>query len=116
MASQITQLRWGIVSAGAICNDFVNSIRYVAARNKVPGKFLSAPAPAGDAGKIDIQVGCVGARSEESAMKFAKRHGIPRAYGSYEEVFADPDIDIVYVGTINTGHKELTLTALRYTS
>lgn len=34
----------------------------------------------------------VAARKLEDAQEFAKRHNIPRAYGSYEELAKDPDI------------------------
>ena len=37
----------------------------------------------------------VAARSLERAQEFADTHGIPKAYGSYEELLADPTIDAV---------------------
>ena len=77
-------LRWGICSAGKISNDFVVSLR-------------SLP-------ESDHKVVAVGARSLEAAKTFAATHSIPRAYGSYEEVAADPEVDVVYVGTIHPTH------------
>lgn len=39
-----------------------------------------------------IQIAVIASRSLEHAKEFAKRHGIPKAYGSYEELANDPDI------------------------
>ena len=50
------------------------------------------------------EVVVVGARSLERAKVFAAKHDIPRAHGSYEEVAGDEEVDVVYVGTINTTH------------
>jgi len=49
----------------------------------------------------------VGASDLKKAADFAKTFSIRKAYGSYAEVAADPDVDVVYVGTINTNHFEL---------
>lgn len=39
-----------------------------------------------------VQIAVIASRSLERAKEFAKRHGIPKAYGSYEELANDPDI------------------------
>ena len=41
----------------------------------------------------------VGSRKLETAQTFAAKWGIKKAYGSYAELLADPDVDLVYVGT-----------------
>ena len=46
----------------------------------------------------------VAARELKSAQEFAKLQKIPKAYGSYEELAKDPDVEVVYIGTINTEH------------
>jgi predicted dehydrogenase len=51
-------------------------------------------------------VRAVGSRSLETAQAFAAEFGIPNAHGSYEELAADPDVDIVYVSTPHTFHAE----------
>lgn len=38
------------------------------------------------------QIAAIASRSLERAKEFAKRHGIPKAYSSYEELANDPDI------------------------
>ena len=55
----------------------------------------------------------VGSRSKAKAKKFAAQHGAARAYGSYEELSADPDVDVVYVATPHPYHMENTLLAIR---
>ena len=44
------------------------------------------------------------ARSLKSAQEFANRFGIPRAYAGYEALAEDPEVDVVYVGSINPAH------------
>ena len=85
-------LRWGIFSAGKISHDFVVSL--------------------GTLPETEHKVVAVGARSLEAAQKFAATHGIPHAYGSYEEVAADADVDVVYVGTINPTHLAVSTMAI----
>ena len=48
----------------------------------------------------------VGSRREESARQFAEEYGIPKYYGSYEELAADPEVEAVYVATPNNFHYE----------
>ncbi|XP_036418793.1 trans-1,2-dihydrobenzene-1,2-diol dehydrogenase-like isoform X1 [Colossoma macropomum] len=76
--------RWGICSAGKISHDFVVAL-----------KTLSTE---------DHQVTAVAARELRQAQEFADKHGIPKVYGSYEELSIDPEIDVVYVGTIHPHH------------
>lgn len=76
--------RWGICSAGKISHDFS-----VALRTLPPS---------------DHQIVAVAARKIEDAQKFAKTHEIPTVYGSYEELAEDPNVDVVYIGTIHPFH------------
>ncbi|MDR0592469.1 MAG: Gfo/Idh/MocA family oxidoreductase [Bifidobacteriaceae bacterium] len=54
----------------------------------------------------------VGSRSRERAEAFAARFGAPRAYGSYEALAADPEVDVVYVATLHHTHHRLARLAL----
>ncbi len=54
----------------------------------------------------------IGSRSMERAKEFADRWGIPKAYGSYSKLIADPDVDLVYVGTPHSHHFGVTREAL----
>ena len=83
-------LRWGILGAGNVSRQWALSL------HGVPGADLVA----------------VAAREKSRAEDFAKNIGIKRAYGSYDEMVSDPDVDIVYVGTKTWLHKEHTLLAL----
>lgn len=46
----------------------------------------------------------IASRSLEKAQDASRRWGIPRAYGSYEELLEDPSVGIVYVAMINSEH------------
>ena len=48
----------------------------------------------------------VGSRTQEKADEFAARFGIPKAYGSYEELIADPDVELIYIATPHGHHCE----------
>lgn len=56
------------------------------------------------AGMKDVEAYAVAARSEERAQAFAREHGFTRAYGSYEEMLADPQVDLVYIATPHSHH------------
>lgn len=50
------------------------------------------------------QVVAVGSRTAASAQEFASRSAVPRAHGSYEDLVADPEVDVVYVATPHNRH------------
>ncbi|HEY5902871.1 MAG TPA: Gfo/Idh/MocA family oxidoreductase [Anaerolineales bacterium] len=55
----------------------------------------------------------VGSRSQDSAEEYASKWNIPRAYGSYEALLEDPEIDVIYNSLPNHLHAEWTIRALR---
>ncbi|MBN2044563.1 MAG: Gfo/Idh/MocA family oxidoreductase [Anaerolineales bacterium] len=77
------KLSWAVLGTGKISN------RFAAALNHIPEKaeFLA-----------------VGSRNQETANAFGDRYNIPRRYDSYPKVAADPDVDIVYIGTPGVFH------------
>ena len=77
-------LRWGICSAAKISHDFIVALKTLP--------------------ESSHKIVAVAARSLESATKLANTHSIPKAYGSYDELATDPDIDVVYIGTIHPAH------------
>ncbi|XP_053824349.1 trans-1,2-dihydrobenzene-1,2-diol dehydrogenase isoform X1 [Vidua chalybeata] len=85
--------RWGICSAGAISHDFVLALQTLPASEHT--------------------VAAVAARDLGRAQAFARHFGVPRAYGSYEELAEDPDVDVVYVGAVNPAHLPAGLLFLR---
>ncbi|GAA3652345.1 Gfo/Idh/MocA family protein [Microbacterium marinilacus] len=76
-----SRLRWGILATGGIAHAFASDLR-----------------------TAGLDLAAVGSRSQASADAFAAEFGIARAHGSYEELAADPDIDIVYVSTPHPMH------------
>ncbi|AWB88542.1 Gfo/Idh/MocA family protein [Salinibacterium hongtaonis] len=82
-------LRWGILGPGGIA--------------RLQTKDLIANG---------FDVVAVGSRRLESAEEFAQEFGIPRAHGSYAELVADPEVDVVYVATPHTFHVSAALLAL----
>ena len=60
----------------------------------------------------ELELVGVASRSPERAAAFAAEHEIPRAYDSYERLFADEDVDVVYIGTPIATHAELAERAL----
>jgi len=87
----LRKIRWGIAGPGWISSQFAKDLAYA------EGAELAA----------------VAGRNLEKAEKFAREHGAPKAYGSLEQLAQDPDVDIVYIGTLHPVHKENMLTFLR---
>lgn len=85
------QVRWGILGAGGI----------------------AATVGADVAASAGSAVVAVGARSFARARRLADELGAPRAYGSYDELVADPEVDVVYVATTHAQHHATALAALR---
>jgi dihydrodiol dehydrogenase / D-xylose 1-dehydrogenase (NADP) len=78
----VKAVRWGILGTGAIARQFFEGL------NALP----------------EAEALAVGSRSGTSAEEFAEERGIPRRYASYEELAADPDLDVVYVATPHPFH------------
>ena len=55
----------------------------------------------------------VAARDPERARAFAARYGFDVAYDSYDELLADPDVDLVYIALPHSHHRTWTIRALR---
>lgn len=85
-------VRWGVLGCARVFE-----------RRMVPGFRGAAEAAA---------LIAVASRSEEKARACAERHGIPRAFGSYDALLADPEIEAVYIPLPNDQHREWTLRAL----
>jgi predicted dehydrogenase len=84
-------IRWGIAGPGRIAG--------VVARD-----FPHVP---------DAELVAVASRSAERAEAFAREHGAARAHGSYGELMADPDVDVVYIATPHRQHHAIALAAIR---
>src|SRR5690625_2269815 len=83
-------LRWGILGPGWIANAFVAAMK---------------------AG-TQQQVVAVGSRDEPRARAFAEKWDVAGVYCSYEELVADPNVDVVYVATPHSHHRDHALQAI----
>ncbi|MBO4506644.1 MAG: Gfo/Idh/MocA family oxidoreductase, partial [Lachnospiraceae bacterium] len=54
----------------------------------------------------EIKCRAVASRDLAKAEKFAADHGYERAYGSYEEMLSDPEVELVYIATPHSHHFE----------
>jgi len=63
-------------------------------------------------GLKECEAYAVGSRTREKAEAFAQQWSIAKAYGSYDELIADPDVDLVYIGTPHSHHFDVTKAAL----
>ena len=63
-------------------------------------------------GLKECEAYAVGSRTREKAEAFAQQWCIAKAYGSYDELIADPDVDLVYIGTPHSHHFDVTKAAL----
>ena len=63
-------------------------------------------------GLTDINCYAIASRSQEKADAFARQWGCTKAYGSYDELLADDDVDLVYVATPHSHHYAVTREAL----
>ena len=75
-------VRWGIAGPGGIATRFAGGMQMV----------------------DDGSIVAVGSRSTERGREFARRFDIDRHYGSYEDLAADPTIDVVYIATPHARH------------
>ncbi|XP_055302890.1 trans-1,2-dihydrobenzene-1,2-diol dehydrogenase-like [Sitodiplosis mosellana] len=87
-------LKWGIAAAGRISHDFANSLSTL--------------------NQDDHKVVAVAARDLSRAEEFAKKFNIVQAYGSYVELAQDPNVEVVYIGTLNPQHFEVATLMLEH--
>ncbi|KAI9356308.1 putative dimeric dihydrodiol dehydrogenase [Zopfochytrium polystomum] len=90
-------VRWGFAGCGRISHDFALAMSTTT---------LAAPS--------DSKLQACAARSLAAAQQFAADLGVATAHGSYAALCADPDVDVVYVGTLHTSHAELATLALTH--
>lgn len=76
-------IRWGIIGAGRISSVFATALNSMK----------------------DTKLVAVASRDLSRAEEFAERFQIEKAYGSYEELVNDPEVDVIYIGTPHPEHK-----------
>lgn len=75
------QLRWAVIGCGVIANQMAISL-------SLAGRHLHG----------------VANRTHDKAVAFAQRHGVDRVYDSVEDLYADPEVDAVYITTPHNTH------------
>ncbi len=85
-------VRWGVISTARI-----------GVAKVLPGMMKSR----------QIRLLAIASRDEARARRWARKLGIPKAYGSYEELLADPEIEAIYNPLPNHLHVPLTLAAVK---
>ncbi|KAI3539029.1 dimeric dihydrodiol dehydrogenase [Colletotrichum filicis] len=96
--SELTAIRWGIVATGMISSWFVEDL--LVSRSDAKVKHI---------------VQAIGSSSVQKGQDFSQQYcpnSQPAIYGSYGEVYADPNVDIVYIGTPHAFHKQNCLDAI----
>ncbi|WP_370476530.1 Gfo/Idh/MocA family protein [Tamlana flava] len=89
--SQTKKIKWGIIGLGRIANSFAKDLATIP----------------------DAELYAVASRSQEKAGEFAKKHNAKKAYGSYEALANDKNIDAVYVATPHAMHKDNAIMCLK---
>lgn len=82
--------KWGIISTGRISTIFTEALQSLE----------------------NAEIHAVASRTQEAADDFAQKWSINKAYGTYEELYEDPDVEVVYIGTPHSFHHRDTLNAL----
>jgi len=85
------QYNWGIIGPGNIAHKFASDL------SLLPNAKLYA----------------IGSRDIERAKNFARTYKAEKAYGSYEELAIDPNVDIVYICSRHIGHYPDTMLCLK---
>jgi predicted dehydrogenase len=81
--SEPRRIRWGVLGTGQIARTFARDLVLLA---------------------DDAELAAVGSRKIDRAQRFASELGSARAYGSYEDLAADPALDVIYVATPHHDH------------
>lgn len=84
-------LRWAVLGTGVIANQMAQALRSM-------GRTLNA----------------VGNRTYEKAVAFGEKYSVPKVYDNYDEMFTDPDIDIIYITTPHNTHMSFLEQALTH--
>jgi predicted dehydrogenase/aryl-alcohol dehydrogenase-like predicted oxidoreductase len=87
ISSMSTTINWGIIATGAIAKTFARGLQ-----SCKTGKLFA-----------------VGSRAQGTADAFARQWGASKAYGSYEALLADPNVQAIYVSTPHPWHAELAI-------
>ncbi|MFD2587167.1 Gfo/Idh/MocA family protein [Croceitalea marina] len=86
-----SKIRWGIVGPGKIAKEFADDLMQV----------------------VDAELTAVGSRNMDRAIAFANVYKTPHIFDDYDHLFACPDVDVIYIATPHTFHKDLAIRAMK---
>ena len=86
------KIKWGIIGCGNIANKFASDLALI----------------------NDAELTAVASCNMDRATEFAQKHNSRKAYHSYDELFLDTNIDIVYIATPHTSHAALSIKAMEH--
>ncbi len=83
------KLNWAILGPGLIAHEFAKALQ-----------------------QVNGEIYAVGSRTLEKAEAFAQQYDVQKAYGSYDDLLADEQIDVVYVSTPHCNHYQYIMKSL----
>ena len=86
-----SKVRWGVLGTAQIATEVI---------------------PAINQGRLGL-VGAIASRDVSKAQDMAQQLGVPKAYGSYEDLLADPEVDVIYNPLPNHLHTKWSLAAIQ---
>ena len=87
-------MKYGIMAVGGIADSMARTVTEMINRAKAAGEDLP------------LEKYAVASRTLEKAQDFAEKWGFEKAYGSYEELVKDPEVEVIYVATPHSHHYE----------
>lgn len=84
------KIKWGIIGLGNIANQFATDLMLLK----------------------DAELTAVASRDLEKAKGFAQKYNCAKVYDSYETLFGDKEVEIIYIATPHDSHAELSIRAL----
>lgn len=100
-------VNWAILAPGRIANSMATAMNGVKA-----GALKNGAITTDKLEGTSINLYAVASRNLERAQDFAKRWNFEKAYGSYEELFNDPQVDAIYIANPHAFHHESVIQAL----
>ena len=85
------KVKWGILGLGNIAHKFCQDLLLV----------------------HNAQLEAVASSSKKRAVEFSKKYGAKRAYGSYDELYDDPEVEVIYVASLHVDHVKHSIDAIR---
>lgn len=88
-------VNWAILAPGIIANSMAKAMKETSESDS------------------RVRLYAVGSRDLKRSVEFANKWGFEKAYGSYDDLLADPDVDAVYIANPHAFHMDSTLACLK---